>query len=72
MPSPKIITVEDKIYWSYANLAMAHSAVTNNQQEYNIPPHKLPSTLQVDIKWKKHVLIHPHAEIQKIVSVCLF
>ena len=27
-------TVEEHLYWSYANLAMAHSAVTENQSKY--------------------------------------
>lgn len=30
----KIETVREQIYWSYANLAMAHSAVVNKQEKY--------------------------------------
>lgn len=29
-----IETVREQIYWSYANLAMAHTAVVKNQEEY--------------------------------------
>ena len=35
MAKPKIETVREKIYWSYANLAMAHSAVDKKQEKYN-------------------------------------
>jgi len=31
----KIETVKEQIYWAYANLAMAHSAVSNQQNTYN-------------------------------------
>ncbi len=34
MPKPIINTVEQKIFWSYANLAMAHSAVEKQQTKY--------------------------------------
>ena len=34
MVLPKIETVQEQIYWSYANLAMAHSAVSKNQDKY--------------------------------------
>ncbi len=30
----EILTVRQLLYWSYANLAMAHSALTNNQHSY--------------------------------------
>lgn len=33
--SNKIETVREQIYWSYANLAMAHSAVEKNQENYD-------------------------------------
>lgn len=35
MAKPNIVTVRDKIYWSYANLAMAHTAVDKNQEKYS-------------------------------------
>ena len=31
----EINTIKELIFWSYANLAMAHSAVTNKQQTYS-------------------------------------
>jgi len=34
MSSPKIATVQEQIFWSYANLAMAHSAVSKQQDKY--------------------------------------
>ena len=34
MASPKIATVREQIYWAYANLAMAHSAVSKHQIKY--------------------------------------
>lgn len=34
MAKPKVETVREKIYWSYANLAMAHTAVDKKQNEY--------------------------------------
>jgi len=34
MASPNIATVREKIYWAYANLAMAHSAVSKQQNKY--------------------------------------
>ncbi len=35
MAKPTIETVAEKIYWSYSNLAMAHSAVSKNQKSYD-------------------------------------
>ncbi|MCH7413582.1 HNH endonuclease [Belliella sp. R4-6] len=35
MKKPKYTTVKELIFWSYANLAMAHSAVDRNQEKYN-------------------------------------
>lgn len=32
--SPKYETVKELIFWSYANLAMAHTAVERNQEKY--------------------------------------
>lgn len=34
MAKKKIETVREQIYWSYANLAMAHSAVEKEQEKY--------------------------------------
>lgn len=34
MPRPKYETVRELIYYSYANLAMAHTAVERNQEKY--------------------------------------
>lgn len=34
MAKKEIKTVREKIYWSYANLAMAHTAVNKNQEKY--------------------------------------
>ena len=34
MAKRKIETVREQIYWSYANLAMAHTAVDKNQEKY--------------------------------------
>ena len=34
MAKKKIGTVKEKIYWSYANLAMAHTAVDKKQEKY--------------------------------------
>jgi len=34
MTSPTIATVREQIYWAYANLAMAHSAVSKRQIKY--------------------------------------
>ena len=34
MAPPQIITVQEQIYWAYANLAMAHSAVCKQQANY--------------------------------------
>ena len=34
MAKQKIDTVKEMIYWSYANLAMAHTAVINKQEKY--------------------------------------
>jgi len=34
MAKQNIETVKDKIYWSYANLAMAHTAVEKQQEKY--------------------------------------
>ncbi|GAB4327462.1 MAG: hypothetical protein Kow00127_20230 [Bacteroidales bacterium] len=31
---PEIKSVREQIYWAYANLAMAHTAVSRNQQKY--------------------------------------
>ena len=31
----EVNTVKELIFWSYANLAMAHSAISNNQQTYS-------------------------------------
>lgn len=31
----KITTVKEHIFWSYANLAMAHSAITQNRDKYS-------------------------------------
>ena len=35
MATQRIETVIDQIYWSYANLAMAHTAVDKSQEKYN-------------------------------------
>ncbi len=35
MATPNIKTVREKIYWSYSNLAMAHTAVKNGQDKYD-------------------------------------
>ena len=32
---PNIETVEESLYWSYANLAMAHAAITKQSSKYN-------------------------------------
>jgi len=37
MAKSKIETVREKIYWSYANLAMAHTAVEKKQKKYIYP-----------------------------------
>ena len=34
MPAPKITTVRESLYWSYANLAMACAAVDENAKKY--------------------------------------
>ena len=34
MPRPNIITIGDSLYWSYANLAMAHAAVSEGAKNY--------------------------------------
>lgn len=34
MAKKKIETVKEQLFWSYANLAMAHSAVDKNQEKY--------------------------------------
>jgi hypothetical protein len=34
MEKQKVETVREKIYWAYANLAMAHTALTKKQQQY--------------------------------------
>jgi len=34
MAKQKIETVREQIYWSYANLAMAHTAVDKKQEKY--------------------------------------
>ena len=31
----EIVTVRDLLFWSYANLAMAHSAITSNAEKYS-------------------------------------
>jgi len=36
MVKRKINTVKESIYWSYANLAMAHTAIENQQERYQI------------------------------------
>lgn len=36
MAKQKIETVREQIYWSYANLAMAHTAVEKNQVKYGV------------------------------------
>jgi len=36
MPKPKYETVKEKIFWSYANLAMAHTGVLKNQEKYGV------------------------------------
>ena len=35
MPKPTITTVAESLYWCYANLAMAHSAVGSRSSTYN-------------------------------------
>lgn len=35
MPKPKLATVQDSLYWSYANLAMACDAVKHGRTEYS-------------------------------------
>lgn len=32
---PKIETIGESLYWSYANLAMAHTAITKESEKYN-------------------------------------
>ena len=34
MAKPEIVIVRELIYWAYANLAMAHTAVDNNQNKF--------------------------------------
>ena len=34
MPQKELTTVKELLFWSYANLAMAHSAVARNQDKY--------------------------------------
>lgn len=38
MPTPQIVTVKEKLFWSYANLAMAHSAITPGKQVEKYKP----------------------------------
>lgn len=36
-------TVKELLFYSYANLAMAHSALTNQQDKYTVPNYMITS-----------------------------
>ena len=45
MPKKKRSTVKEYLYWSYANLAMAHTAVGRKQKEYDSFNYKIRARL---------------------------
>ena len=45
MPKKEFNTVREYLYWSYANLAMAHSAVTKKQKKYESFNYKIRAKL---------------------------
>ncbi len=50
MAKQKLETVGEILYWSYANLAMAHMAVENSKEKYGVPNYVVRAKLFKGLK----------------------
>ncbi len=67
-PPVKITTVGEVLYWSYANLAMAHSAVTEQMGEYGRMQYIIRARLYSGLK-QQTMRIGPLADDERLKMV---